>query len=137
MDMRTAAIPEARGPIAQLTEVLTSEAQGVPVVHHLAPRRTKAGTVDLTAATMFVGDAEKHARICNHARQLGHLIKFRNNKINLGVALEMFFRTLNHLHSMWRQKEVLTQTDLQHTGLHGFLDPKSLQEHPYKPEVDT
>ena len=116
MEHEPTTIPEARGAVAELIEASTREAQGIPAVHHLAPRRTKPGTLDLTAATMFVGDVEKHALICNNARSLRKLIPFRHSKINLGVALEMLRRTLHSLHSLWRQKTVLTHADLQRPG---------------------
>lgn len=93
------------------------EAQGIPLEHHLAPRHTKPGTLDLTAATLFVRAVDKHALICRHATQMKKLVAFRQARINLGTALEMFFRTLFALHSLWRKKEILTNDDLSQAGL--------------------
>lgn len=109
--------PEAKGPISQLIEALSQQAQGIPVVQHLAPRRTKAGTLDLTASTLFVRDVEKHARICEYARNLNKLIPFRHGQINLGVALQMLLKALHGLHALWRQKTNLTSDDLKRPGL--------------------
>lgn len=109
--------PEARGQIAQLIEALAREAEGIPAAHHLAPRKTKPGTLDLTASTLFVKDIPKHALISSHARTLNKLVNFRNGQINLGAALDLFFRTLHGLHALWRQKTLLTSDDLTRTGL--------------------
>ena len=87
------------------------------MVQHLAPRRTKAGTLDLTASTLFVRDIEKHAKICEYARSLNKLIPFRHGQINLGVALQMLLKSLHGLHALWRQKTYLTSDDLQRPGL--------------------
>ena len=121
------AFPEARGPIGQMIQALSWEAQGIPAVQHLAPRHTKPGTLDLTAATLFVQAVEKHALICGHATQMKKTVPFRSGHINLAVALEMFFRTLHALHSLWRQKNPLTPADLSHTGLHW-----SIWVHPFE-----
>lgn len=103
--------------MAALVDKLTQDAKGIPAVQQLAPRRQKPGTLDLTASTLFIGDLEKHAVICARARELKHFLSYRSANINLGVALEMFFRTLHALHNFWRQKTLLTSEDLKHSGL--------------------
>ena len=70
MEHAPSAFPEARGPIGQMIQALSWEAQGIPVVQHLAPRHTKPGTLDLTASTLFVRAVDKHALICKFAQQL-------------------------------------------------------------------
>ena len=84
-------VPDSRAHIVHLIETMTQEAQGIPAVQHLAPRHTKPGTLDLTAATMFVKAAKKHALICDHARKLKKLIAYCHTRINLGAALKIFF----------------------------------------------
>lgn len=86
------------------------------MVQHLAPRRTKAGTLDLTSATLFVRDVPKHALICEYARKMNILIPYRQTQINLGVALGMLLRALHGLHALWCQKTQLTPADLKWTG---------------------
>ena len=46
---------------------MAEEAQGVPGGERIAPRQTKAGTLDLTASTLFVGAIEKHALIVQYS----------------------------------------------------------------------
>ena len=118
------AFPEARGPIGQMIQALSWEAQGIPAVQHLAPRHTKPGTLDLTAATLMVQAVDKHALICGYATQMKKTVPFRKGHINLAVALEMFFRTLHALHSLWRQKTPLTPADLSQTGLDWSIDKR-------------
>ena len=113
------AYPEAKPQIVHLMETLTREAQGVPAVQHLAPRRTKPGSLDLTASTMFVNDIEKHAHICEHARKLAKHVTFRKTSLSLATVLEMFFKALHTAHSLWSQKTMLTQNDLDQAGLVG------------------
>lgn len=112
-----AQFPEARPRIAQFIASMTQEAQGIPSVQHLAPRRTKPGTLDLTASTLFVGAVEKHALICAYARELQKLIPFRHAHINLGTALEMFLTALFGLHRLWRQTTCFSPSDLTQAGL--------------------
>jgi hypothetical protein len=87
------------------------------VVQHLAPRRTKAGTLDLTASTLFVRDIAKHGQIAEYARKLNVRIPYRHGHINLGAALEMLFKSLHTLHGLWSQKTQLSPADLQRPGL--------------------
>ena len=96
---------------------MSLEAHGIPVAEQFAPRRVKAGTLDLTASTIFVGAFEKHAQIVKHARTLNKLVPYRHAQVNLGMVLEMFFRTLHALHSFWRQKNLLTTDDLERVGM--------------------
>ena len=110
------AFPEAKAPICQLIEALSQQAQGIPVVQHLAPRRTKAGTLDLTSSTLFVRDIAKHALICEYARNLNVLIPFRHGSIHLGVALRMLLRALHDMHALWSQKTQLSPSDLERAG---------------------
>ena len=112
------AFPEARGAIRDMMHALSLEAQGMPVAEHLAPRHVKPGTVDLTTATLFVTAVEKHALICNFARTLNKFVPYKHGKINLGAALELFFRTLHGLHTLWRQKNPLSPSDLTQSGLY-------------------
>lgn len=87
------------------------------MVQHLAPRRTSAGTLDLTASTLFIRDIDKHGKICEYARKLNKLIPYRKTQINLGAALQMMLRALHGLYTLWRQKTPLTPDDLNRPGL--------------------
>lgn len=130
MEHAPSAFPEARGPIGQMIQALSWEAQGIPVVQHLAPRHTKPGTLDLTASTLFVRAVEKHALICKFAQQLKKVVPFRHGQANLSSVLEMFFRTLHALHLLWSQKTQLTPNDLTQAGLdwmNGLLPLQSLK----------
>lgn len=109
--------PEARGPIGEMIRSVTLESQGIPLADRVAPRRTDPGTLDLTASTIFVGAVERHALIVKFARGLNQTIPFDNAQINLGVAMEMFLKTLHALHRFWRQKSPLTPADLERSGL--------------------
>ena len=62
--------------------MLALEAHGIPVGQQFAPRQTKAGTLDLTASTLFVGAFEKHAQIVNYARTLNKLVSYRHAQVN-------------------------------------------------------
>ena len=91
-------------PLKHIIHHLTAEAQGLPVTHRLAPRHTKVGSLDLTASTLFVQNAELHARIGDIFRQTNLTVPFRQTFVNLGAAIQLLFRTLHGLHSFWRQK---------------------------------
>jgi len=86
------------------------------VVQHLALAKAKAGTLDLTSATLFVRDVPKHALICEYARKMNILIPYRHNQINLGVGLGMLLWVLHGLHALWCQKTQSTPADLKWTG---------------------
>ena len=45
MGFASSAFPAAAAPIGEMIAQLTREAQGIPVVQHLAPRRTKPGAM--------------------------------------------------------------------------------------------
>jgi hypothetical protein len=49
--------------LRELINSIILKAQGLPLPEKLAPRHTKAGTLDLTAATLLVKDVEMHHRI--------------------------------------------------------------------------
>ena len=102
--------------VSSVIQSLAEDAQGVPEGERLAPRRTKPGSVDLTAATIFVGHVEKHARIVQHAKTLDRLVPWGSGEINLGVAIDLFLRALHAAHTIWRQKTMLTQSDLEKLG---------------------
>jgi hypothetical protein len=88
--------------------------------HQIAPRRTTAGTVDLTTATRFVKAFDTHAKICDHARNIDHLVPWQGTRLNLGSIFEMFFRALHALHTMWAQQTLFTPADLDSPGLVGW-----------------
>ena len=103
--------PGQSGPIKEIINKLTLEAQGIPIPERLAPRHTKVGSLDLTASTLFVQNVEVHGRIGACLRLLRQTIPFGNGRLNLGAAIELLFRTLHGLHTFWRQKTPLTPSD--------------------------
>jgi hypothetical protein len=104
--------PEAKGHLLELMQSLSMEAEGLPEADRVAPRRTTPGTLDLTAANIFVKATERHALIAQYARTIKRIFPFEGGKINLGVAMEMLLESLQGLHKFWRQNTPLTNADL-------------------------
>ena len=94
--------------IKEMINDLCLKAQGIPLPERLAPRHTKPGNLDLTASTLFVQDAETHARLAHVLNPSNVLVPFRGAQINVGSALQMLLSTLRALHQFWRQKPILT-----------------------------
>ena len=79
---------------------------------HLAPRHTKEGSLDLTAATLFVTNTEMHGQVAQCVRILPRLLNFGQGKLNMACAVQRLLRTLHSLHTLWRQKAHLSVEDL-------------------------
>ena len=75
-------------------------------------RHVKAGTLDLTASTMFIKCVEMHAHVGACARELNRTFPFGSGKLNAGSAVETLLRTLHGMHSLWAKKEDLNPADL-------------------------
>ena len=99
--------------IKEMINDLCVKAQGIPLPERLAPRHTKTGNLDLTASTLFVQDAETHARLAHVLNPSNVLVPFRGAQINVGSALQMLLSTLRALHQFWRQKPILTPNERQ------------------------
>ena len=85
---------------------------GLPLPERLAPRPTKLGTLDLTAANLLVTDIEMHARISEATKTIKKVIKIGFSGLKFSSAIGALFQALHGLHALWRQKTVLTQTRL-------------------------
>lgn len=103
--------PRAAGPLKEILHHVSLESQGLPMPERLAPRMTKLGNLDLTAATLFIGNFAMHGRIGQFARSLNKRIPFRNGQLNMGSAIELLFRRLHSIHKFWRQPQLLTQEE--------------------------
>ena len=70
-DMRLA------GPLREILARLTQESQGLSLNERLPSKYIrKAGTLDLTSATLFVQNIEMHARVGQCARQAQKVVPF-------------------------------------------------------------
>lgn len=100
---------------APLKDIITNiilQSQGLPLPERLAPRHTKTGTLDLTAATLFVTNIELHGRIGICARTISRKVPYGQGHMNMGVIIQMLCKNLHQLHSFWRQKTDFSEHDL-------------------------
>lgn len=105
--------PRDAAPIKAVINEVALKSQGLPLPERLAPRPTKPGTLDLTAANLLVGDFEMHARVVNCVKTIDRVIKIGNSGLYLSSAIEALFRFIHGLHSFWRQKSLLSPSDRQ------------------------
>ena len=77
----------------------------------LAPRHTKPGTLDQSASTLFVENIEVQAKICASLRELKQVANLPTGNMNVASAIQLLFRTLHGLHSLWRTKTLLTSEE--------------------------
>ncbi len=67
--------PRDAGPIKVVINEVSLKSQGLPLPERLAPRPTKPGTLDLTAANLLVNDFEMHARVVECVKTIDRVIK--------------------------------------------------------------
>jgi hypothetical protein len=79
----------------------------------IAPRKTKLGTLDLTASTLFINNIAMHARVGQCARAINRIFPFRHGRINMGAAVEFLFRTMHSIYKFWRQLTPFTPEDIE------------------------
>lgn len=103
--------PRKAAPLRALIAKLTTQAHMLPVAQQMAPRATKAGTLDLTASTMLITSKDTHFQIGQIARVVEKTYPYGGGNVNLGVAVEALLAALSSLHSFWRQKTPLTTED--------------------------
>ena len=103
--------PRAAGPLKEIIHHVSLEAQGLPMPERIAPRKTKLGTLDLTASTLFINNLPMHARVGQCAREINRILPFRHGRINVGVAVEFLFRTLHSIYQFWKQVTPFSQED--------------------------
>jgi hypothetical protein len=70
--------PRAAGPLKEIIHHVSLEAQGLPMPERIAPRKTKLGTLDLTASTLFINNIAMHARVGQCARAINKNFLFRH-----------------------------------------------------------
>lgn len=104
--------PRTLGPLKDIIEHVVLQSQGLPLPERLAPRHTKTGTLDLTAATLFVTNIELHGRLSQCARAIPRKVPFGQGHLNMGAAVQMLCKNLMQLHSFWRQNTDLSVSDL-------------------------
>lgn len=102
----------ASGPLKDIIQHIILQSQGLPLPERLAPRHTKTGTLDLTAATLFVTNIELHGRIGQCAKELTRKLIYGHGQLNMASAVQMLCKNLHQLHSFWRQKTDLSPFDL-------------------------
>ena len=91
-------------PLKDIITKIILQSQGLPLPERLAPRHTKTGTFDLTAATLFVTNIELHGGISMYAKAITRKVPYGQWHMNMGVIVQMICKNLNQLHSFWRQK---------------------------------
>ena len=100
--------PAQTGPISEVVNLLTLQSQGLPLPERLAPRHTKAGSLDLSASVLFILDLDSHSRIGKALRATNTTVALGTGRVNAGAAVEYLFRVLHALFSLWRQPTHLT-----------------------------
>ena len=103
--------PRKSAPLRALIGQLTSEVRSLPLNEQLAPRPTKAGTLDLTASTLLVQNKDMHAEIGKFAKVMDKKFPLGTGHINLGSAVHALLTSLSSIHSLWRKKTPLTNQD--------------------------
>ena len=100
-------------PLKEILGRLTLQSQGLPLNERLPSKYIKkAGSVDLTEATIFVQSLELHARIVLCARQADKMLSLgEGRQLNYGAATELLLRTLHGLHNLWRKMDNFAQHD--------------------------
>lgn len=86
---------------------------GLPLPERLAPRPTKLGTLDLTAANLLVTDIAMHGRVVEAAKTINKVIKIGFSGLKFSAAIGALFQAIHGMHTFWRQKTSLTPTDRQ------------------------
>ena len=104
--------PRDAAPLKDLLHSLSQDAQRLPIAQRLAPRKSKPGTLDLTASRLFVDNLEAHAIVVRCASTCTQTFTMGSGKIGLGPAIQLLLSCLFTLHRLWRQKTVFTPIDL-------------------------
>ena len=96
--------------------------QHLPLPERLAPRPTRPGTLDLTAANLIVNDLEMHSRIVSCAQQITRQVPLGHSFLTFKCALQALLQCLHAIHAIWRCKTVLTpsQCELYRSGRNQF-----------------
>ena len=94
---------------------LAWDAEQLPLADRYAPRLTKPGEMDLTAARLFVIKEEYHTQLIALLRKhLGSItIPWEAGRDVLAhVAVGLLLKGLHVIHTLWCQKTLLTNEDL-------------------------
>ena len=99
-------------PLKDILARVSQQSQGLPLNQRLPSKYIKkAGTVDLTEATLFVQNTDLHERVVLCAKQSPKLLTFRGCPLNYGAATTLLLKTLHALHSLRRKKEKFDAQD--------------------------
>lgn len=104
--------PRHASPLKDLYFSLSQDAQRLPIAQRLAPRKSKPGTLDLTASRLFIENLRAHAVVVHCATTTEKTFPLGRGKIGLGPAVQLLLSSLFTLHRLWRQKTSFSDQDI-------------------------